>query len=67
MSILPLILEDVSVQAGGRTLLDRVSLEIGSGPKTVILGPNGAGEKPAFAVVSRSGWTDRWPGSLDGV
>jgi tungstate transport system ATP-binding protein len=38
------LLNDVSFAAGGRTIIDRVSCEIGSGPRTVILGPNGAGK-----------------------
>jgi tungstate transport system ATP-binding protein len=42
--MLPLILEDVSFVAGGRTIIDRVSCEFGPGPRTVILGPNGAGK-----------------------
>lgn len=44
MGVLPLELSDISFHAGGRTLLDRISLEIGEGPRTVILGPNGAGK-----------------------
>ena len=44
MSILPLILKDVTVRFGERAVLDRINLEISSGPKTVILGPNGAGK-----------------------
>ena len=43
-SILPLRLEEVSFVAGGRTIVDRVSLELGAGPRTIILGPNGAGK-----------------------
>ena len=42
--MLPLILDEVSFAAGGRTIIDRVSCEIGAGPRTVILGPNGAGK-----------------------
>ena len=44
MGILPLELRNVSFRAGGKTLLDDISLEIGPGPRTVILGPNGAGK-----------------------
>ncbi len=42
--MLPLVLEDVSFMVSGRTLIDRVSVEIGAGPRTIILGPNGAGK-----------------------
>jgi tungstate transport system ATP-binding protein len=43
-SLLPLRLEDLSFEAGGRRIIDRVSLEIGPEARTVILGPNGAGK-----------------------
>jgi tungstate transport system ATP-binding protein len=43
-SILPLRLEEVSFVAGGRAIVDRVSLELDAGPRTIILGPNGAGK-----------------------
>jgi len=42
--MLPLVLDQVSFSAGGRTLIDCVSCEIEAGPRTVILGPNGAGK-----------------------
>jgi tungstate transport system ATP-binding protein len=42
--MLPLILEDVTFAARGRTIIDRVSCEFTPGPRTVILGPNGAGK-----------------------
>jgi tungstate transport system ATP-binding protein len=43
-SLLPLILEHVSFEAGGRRIIDDVTLAIGAGSRTVILGPNGAGK-----------------------
>src|SRR5262249_13164837 len=43
-ALLPLHLEEVSFVAGGRTILDRVNAEITAGPRTVILGANGAGK-----------------------
>ena len=43
-SILPLRLDEVSFVAGGRPIVDRVSLEFEAGPRTIILGPNGAGK-----------------------
>ena len=42
--MLPLVLDQVSFAVNGRTLIDRVSMEIGEGPRTIILGPNGAGK-----------------------
>lgn len=42
--LLPLCLNDVSYAAGGKQLVDRVSLTIDAGPRTVLLGPNGAGK-----------------------
>jgi tungstate transport system ATP-binding protein len=42
--ILPLQLDDVCFVAGGRTIIDRVSLTIASGSRTIILGPNGSGK-----------------------
>lgn len=43
-SILPLRLDDVCFTAGGRAIIDHVSLTIGAGSRTIILGPNGAGK-----------------------
>jgi tungstate transport system ATP-binding protein len=42
--MLPLVLDQVSFSAGGKSIIDRVSVEIADGPRTVILGPNGAGK-----------------------
>ena len=66
MSILPLILEDVSLRGGGRALLDAVSFEITAGPKTVVLGPNGAGKslllRLCHGLIPPSAGTIRWAG-----
>lgn len=43
-SLLPLVLEGVCFDAGGRRLIDDVSLTVTAGARTVILGPNGAGK-----------------------
>ena len=43
-ALLPLRLHDVSYTAGGRTILDRIDTQIAAGPRTVILGANGAGK-----------------------
>ncbi|MDB5903463.1 MAG: transporter ATP-binding protein [Betaproteobacteria bacterium] len=42
--MLPLVLEEVRFVAGGRVIIDSLSMEIDAGPRTVILGPNGAGK-----------------------
>ena len=42
--VLPLSVSDVTVEMAGRTVLDRVSIDILPGARTVVLGPNGAGK-----------------------
>ena len=44
MSMLPLILKDVSLWRDGNTLIDGVSLTFSPGTKTIVLGHNGAGK-----------------------
>jgi tungstate transport system ATP-binding protein len=44
LSILPLRLEEVVFESGGRRIIDRVSSVIEAGSRTVIVGPNGAGK-----------------------
>ena len=44
VSLLPLILDRVCFDAGGRRIVDGVTLTIEAGARTVILGPNGAGK-----------------------
>jgi tungstate transport system ATP-binding protein len=43
-SILPLRLDGLCFDAGGKRLIDSISLELGAGTRSVILGPNGAGK-----------------------
>lgn len=43
-SDLPLVLDNVSLNAGATTILDRLSLTIGPGAPTLIVGPNGSGK-----------------------
>jgi tungstate transport system ATP-binding protein len=50
-SILPLRLAEVSFNAGGRAVIDCVSLEIGHGPSTIILGANGAGKSVLMRLM----------------
>src|ERR1700716_3205955 len=64
MSDLPLVLDDVSLQAGATTILDRLSLTIAPGAPTLIVGPNGAGKATllrlcmglAQSSAGRSSW-----------
>jgi len=50
-SILPLVLHEVSYAAGGRNVVDRVSFELAPGPRTVILGANGAGKSVLMRLM----------------
>jgi len=50
-AILPLRLAEVSFDVGGRSLIDRISLEIGAGPSTIILGANGAGKSVLMRLM----------------
>lgn len=43
-TLLPLALDDVVFERGGRRIIDRISLVIEHALRTVILGPNGAGK-----------------------
>ena len=71
-SDLPLVLEDVSLQAGATMILDRLSLVITPGAPTLIVGPNGAGKTsllrlcmglatPSAGRISWGGRTDSKP------
>lgn len=50
-SILPLRLRDVVFAAGGRVIIDRISLDLAPGPRTVILGANGAGKSVLMRLM----------------
>ena len=49
--ILPLRVEELSYGVGGRTIIDRVSLDIHAGPSTIILGANGAGKSVLMRLM----------------
>ena len=49
-SLLPLRIEEVCFEAGGRRIIDGISLEIAAGARTVILGPNGAGKSVLMRI-----------------
>ena len=48
---LPVVLEDVSFDAGGVTILDRVSLAFAAGAPAVLIGPNGAGKTTLLRLL----------------
>jgi tungstate transport system ATP-binding protein len=50
-AILPLRLWDVSFVAGGRTIIDRVSVDLLAGPSTIVLGANGAGKSVLMRLM----------------
>lgn len=51
--LLPLRLSNVSYDAGGKRLLDRVDLTLDRGPRTVVLGPNGSGKSVLLRLCHR--------------
>ncbi len=50
-AILPLRLTGVSFVAGGRRIIDDVSLELAAGPSTIVLGANGAGKSVLMRLM----------------
>jgi tungstate transport system ATP-binding protein len=51
LSDLPVLLDDVRLQAGGVTILDGISLTIAAGAPTVLIGPNGSGKTTSLRVL----------------
>ena len=49
--ILPLRIEALTYAAGGRTIIERISLDIEAGPSTIILGANGAGKSVLMRLM----------------
>lgn len=65
-SILPLAIDNLVFEAGGRRLIDGVSLELPRGGLTAVLGPNGAGKslllRLCHGLLVPTGGTIRWAG-----
>lgn len=65
-SILPLRLDGLCFDAGGRRLLHALNLTLEAGPRTVILGPNGAGKSLTLrllhGLLTPGEGTVRWNG-----
>jgi tungstate transport system ATP-binding protein len=70
MSDLPLVLDDVSLQAGATAILSRLSLTIAPGAPTLIVGPNGAGKtrllRLCMGLDAPSTGQITWGGRADG-
>ncbi len=49
-ALLPLRLSEVGFRVNGRIILDRVTAEVTAGPRTVILGANGAGKSVLMRI-----------------
>jgi tungstate transport system ATP-binding protein len=64
--ILPLKVHELTFEAGGRTLIAPLSLQIDAGPSTVILGANGAGKSVLMrlmhGLLAPSSGTILWSG-----
>jgi len=68
--MLPLVLDRVAFAVNGRTIIDGVSTEITEGPRTIILGSNGAGKSVLMRLchgllVPTSGSIE-WRGGVNG-
>ena len=65
-SILPLVLDGVSFEAGGTRLIKNLSCRFESGPRTMIIGPNGAGKslflRLCHGLIQPSQGTVSWHG-----
>jgi iron complex transport system ATP-binding protein len=61
-----LALDAVSLALGGRTILDRVSLDLSPGQVTILVGPNGAGKSTILKLLSGELRPDDGTVRLDG-
>ena len=68
--MLPLVLDSVSFAIGGKTIIDRVSVELAEGPRTVILGANGAGKsvlmRLCHGLLAPTSGSIEWRGGSNG-
>src|SRR5262249_21217896 len=66
---LPIVLDDVSLLAGGVPIIDQVSLALVAGAPTVLIGPNGAGKttllRLAMGLVRPTRGSVTWGGRSD--
>ena len=63
-TILPLELDGVAFAAGGRTIIEPVTARLGAGPRSVVLGANGAGKsillRLCHGLLAPSAGSVRW-------
>ncbi|WP_340119454.1 ATP-binding cassette domain-containing protein [Pelagibius sp. 7325] len=50
--IWPIMLDALRLEAGGKTLIDGLSLELAPGSRSVIMGPNGAGKSLTLRLIA---------------
>ncbi len=66
-SILPLVLDKVMFEAGGKRLIKEVSCALEAGPRSVIIGPNGAGKslllRLCHGLISPTSGSVLWTGA----
>ena len=70
-AILPLVVQDLCYEVGGKRLLDNISFRTDAGPRTVVLGPNGAGKslllRLCHGLLQPSAGTIAWAGAAPAV
>jgi tungstate transport system ATP-binding protein len=63
---LPIIFQEVTIRAGGVTILDHISLGIAAGGPTAVIGPNGSGKttllRAAMGLIAPSRGRITWGG-----
>ena len=65
--LLPLVVQDLCYEIGGKCLLEGISFRTDAGPRTVVLGPNGAGKslllRLCHGLLQPSAGTIAWAGA----